>query len=480
MRILLASSEVHPYSKTGGLADMVGALAKSLAAGGHEVAVMTPLYRGIREKFPDLQPVDWVFDLPMGAGNVRAGLFVREVNPRLRLYFVAQNDYYDRDGLYMGAGWDFAENAARFIFFSKCVAHFARYGPARPEVVHVHDWQVGLVPLLLKHQRERAGWGNAPRVCLTIHNLAYQGVFAASAYGLTNLPPDYFGPHGCEFYGALNLLKTGIVFSDLITTVSPRYSREIMTEALGCGLDGVLRARQADLIGILNGVDTSEWNPITDPLIPAHFDAHNLAGKATVKQVLQERFGLAVDASRPLFATVSRLADQKGMDILLGALEEMLPTGMQFVLLGSGDPVLETAFRALATRWPAQAGVRIGFDNALSHVVEAGADFFLMPSKFEPCGLNQMYSLLYGTVPVVRRTGGLDDSVIDATDDPTKANGIKFSDYSARALAKAVRKALVLFANKPALLRYRRNGMRSDFSWDRTREEYLNAYRRIL
>jgi starch synthase len=437
------------------------------------------LYRGIRAKFSDLQPVEWEFNLPMGGKNVQGGLVMREVSPRLRVYFVDQPGYYDRDGLYMGAGWDFTENAERFIFFSKCVAHFARYLPWRPEVVHVHDWQVGLVPLLLKHQRERAGWGAAPRCCLTIHNLAYQGTFPASAYVLTNLPPEYFNPAGVEFHAQINLLKTGIVFSELITTVSPRYSREIMTEGLGCGLDGVLRGRQADLLGILNGVDTSEWNPATDPALSHHFNADDLAGKAATKAALQKSFGLPAVAGRPLFATVSRLADQKGMEIQLGALEEMLPTGMQFVLLGNGDPVLESGYRALAARWPKQVGARIGFDNALSHVIEAGADFFLMPSRFEPCGLNQMYSLIYGTIPVVRRTGGLDDSVIDATDDPLAANGIKFTDYSVRALSRGIRKALSLHQTPQAFARYRQNGMRANFSWDRTREDYLKAYRRI-
>jgi starch synthase len=479
MRILLASSEVHPYSKTGGLADMAGALAKSLADGGHEVVVMTPLYRGIRQKFPDLKPVDWEFNLPMGASFIQGGLVVSEVNPRLRILFVDQPGYYDRDGLYMGTGWDFNENAARFIFFSKCVAHYARYAPWRPEVVHVHDWQVGLVPLLLKHQRERAGWGTAPRCCLTIHNLAYQGTFPAAAYALTNLPADYYHPGGVEFFSGLNLLKAGIVYSDLITTVSPRYSREIMTEAFGCALDGVLRGRHADLLGILNGVDTTEWNPRTDPHVPHPFDAGDLSGKAATKAVLQDRFGLPADTTRPLFATVSRLADQKGMELQLGALEEMLSTGMQFVLLGSGAPELEAGFRSLARRWPDQVGVRIGFDNALSHLIEAGADFFLMPSRFEPCGLNQMYSLIYGTVPVVRRTGGLDDSVIDATDDADAANGIKFTDYTVRALAKAIRKGLSLFEDASAMERYRANGMKTDFSWSRTREDYIRAYQRI-
>jgi starch synthase len=276
------------------------------------------------------------------------------------------------------------------------------------------------------------------------------------------------------------MLKAGLVFADRLTTVSPRYAREIATEAYGERLDGVVRDRQAALTGILNGVDYEEWNTRDNPFLPHAFTADDLAGKAADKAALQRELGLPVRPDAPLFATVGRLADQKGMDIALAALEEMLAADLQFALLGSGQPELEAGFRRLGARHPGQAAVRIGFDAGLAQRVEAGADFFLMPSRFEPCGLNQMYSLRYGTVPIVRRTGGLDDSVVDLRDDPARANGIKFEGYQARALAKAIRKALALYAAPEALAFYRRNGMTADFSWDRCRSQYESVYAQAL
>lgn len=476
MKILLASSEVHPYSKTGGLADMVGALAKSMVDGGHEVSVVTPLYRGIAAKIPSLKKVDYLIDVPLGPGRVQAGLWVHEISARLKIYFVDHRDFFDRPSLYQENGKDYPDNAERFIFFSKCVTHIARYLPWKADVVHVHDWQVGLVPVLMLHQRWAEGWGASPATCLTIHNLAYQGVFPRSAYDLTNLPLDYFHPGGVEFYGGINCLKAAITYADMITTVSPRYAREIMTEAFGCGLDAVLRRRHDSLVGILNGVDTSEWNPKLDPSLKHPFEAGKLAGKAKEKADLQASMKLAVNPDVPLFGSITRLTDQKGIDIQLGALEEMLAADLQFVLLGSGDPALEKAYADLGQRFPGKVAIRLGYDHALSHRIEAACDFFLMPSKFEPCGLNQMYSLLYGTIPIVRRTGGLDDSVTDATDDQDHANGIKFNEYSVRALAKAIRKALVLYGKPEFLAQYRDHAMTSDFSWEKTREDYLKVY----
>lgn len=478
MKILLASSEVHPYSKTGGLADMVGALAKSLAEGGHEVGLVTPLYRGIQAKFPALKPLDYLIDVPLGSGRAQAGVWVHEISERLKVYFIDHRDFFDRASLYQEVGKDYPDNAIRFIFFSKCVVHMARYLPWRANVVHVHDWQAGLVPILMLHQRWAEGWGTSPASCLTIHNLAYQGVFPRSAYDLTNLPLDYFHPGGVEFYGGVNCLKAAITYADMITTVSPRYAREIMTEAFGCGLDAGLRRRHDSLVGILNGVDTSEWNPKRDPSLKHPFDAKNMKGKVAEKAELQAAMKLTVAPHVPLFGSITRLTDQKGIDIQLGALEEMLAAEMQFVLLGSGDPAMEKAYAELEQRFPGKVAIRLGYDHALSHRIEAACDFFLMPSKFEPCGLNQMYSLLYGTIPVVRRTGGLDDSVTDATDDLDRANGIKFNEYSVRALAKAIRKALVLYENPKALATFRANAMNSDFTWERTRSDYLRVYER--
>jgi starch synthase len=478
MNILLASSEVYPFSKTGGLADMVGALAGALVKAGHEARVVTPLYRGIREKFPAMRQVDWYFNLPLGRRLVPADLWELELARGLKVYFIDQPAYYDRAGIYQERNLSYADNAERFVFFSKCIVHLARYLSWRPDVVHVHDWQTGLVPALIQ-QQAREGWGNPPATCLTIHNLAYQGVFAESAFALTNLPARYFDTEGAEFFGLLNCLKAGIAYADFITTVSPRYAREITTEEFGCGLDGMLRRRQKDIAGILNGVDYAEWNTTKNPHLFKPYSVSRMAGKKVNKMELQKSAALPVDASIPLFGTISRLAEQKGVDIQLGALAEMLNTKMQFVVLGSGSLEFERGYRELARRFPNKVAVRFGYDEALAHRIEAGCDFFLMPSRFEPCGLNQMYSLRYGTIPIVRATGGLDDSVVDWTENPKLATGIKFHEYTTRALAKAIRKALVLF-NQPELLQAcRRNAMKADFSWDKTVEEFTKIYQRI-
>jgi starch synthase len=480
MRILLASSEVHPYSKTGGLADMAGALAKALARAGHEVGLVTPLYRGIAARYPDIRPASWEFRLPLGGRTVAADLYERAWAPRLKVLFVRQPDFYERDSLYQTSAGDYGDNAERFLYLCKCVAHLARYHPLRPELVHVHDWQLGFVPLFIRHGAWREGWASAPATCLTIHNLAYQGVFSSWHYQFANLPGDYYNAQGVEFYGSMNCLKTGIQFSDVLTTVSPRYAREIMTEPFGAGLDGVLRARESQLSGILNGVDYSEWKTSGNPHLPYAYHRGNLRGKARNKAALQAELGLPVRSDAPLYANISRLVDQKGSDLILGALEEMISADLQFVLLGSGSAALERAFEGLARRHPEKVAVRIGYDHPLSHRIESGADFFLMPSRFEPCGLNQMYSLRYGTIPIVRRTGGLDDSVTDPGDDVVRADGIKFTEPVPRVLAHAIRKSLILFQDAELLRRFRRSGMERDFSWDRTTDEYLKVYRAAL
>jgi len=478
MRILLASSEVHPYSKTGGLADMVGSLAKALARAGHRVGVVTPFYAGIRERFPGLRQLDLLLDLPLGARRVQGGIWDLEPIKGLTVYFVDQPAYYQRAELYQAEGVDYPDNAERFIFFSKAAAHLALYLDWQPEVLHVHDWQASPAALLIHHQRLHVGQGTAPGICLTIHNLAYQGLFPVGQYALTNLPWDYFTPAGVEFYRQMGCLKAGIVYADVITTVSPRYAREITTEEMGCGLDGLLRQRNNSLVGILNGVDYDEWNTIKDPYLKHPYSRSDLSGKADNKLALQRELGLPADPTVPLFGSIGRLAEQKGVEIMLGALEEMLKAKLQFVAVGSGAPAFQRAYQELARRHPSQVGVRIGFDEGLSHRIEAGCDFFLMPSRFEPCGLNQMYGLRYGTIPIVRTTGGLDDTVIDIRDDPRAqyANGIKFVEYSATALAKGIRKALALYEEPGLLHRFRNNAMGADFSWDRTVAQYLKVY----
>ncbi len=480
MNIFLASSEVHPYSKTGGLADMVGALGKTMVQAGHRVGVVTPLYLGVRERFPRMMRLGLPLDFPLGMNRASGEAWSLEPMEGLTVYFVDQPALFQRSGLYEQYGIDYADNAERFMFFSKAVVHLALHLPRKPEVLHLHDWQTAFAAVFIHHQRRLPQWHAAPRTCLTVHNMAYQGLFPASQYALANLPWDYFVPDGVEFYGQTNYLKAGIAFADLLATVSPRYAREITTPEYGCGLDGLLRHRSAALSGILNGVDYDEWNTTKNPCLPYPYSVNDLTGKSANKRELQREFGLPEIGDVPLFGSIGRLVDQKGVDIMLGALEQMLGANLQFVLLGAGMPRFECAFRALASRFPSQVAVRIGFDQALSHRIEAGSDFFLMPSRFEPCGLNQMYSLRYGTIPVVRATGGLDDTVIDIRDDRDRANGIKFSVYSSPALAKAIRKALALYAEPELLQWFRRNAMAADFSWEWTAKQYVALYERML
>lgn len=441
--------------------------------------LVTPLYRGIRAQFPDLQPFDWNLDLPLDSSRVQGRVWTRVVDDRLTAYFIEQPRFFDRSDIYQERGMDYPDNAERFIFFCKALVNLARYLPWRPDVVHLHDWQTALAPVFMLEQKLHDGWTSPPPACLTIHNMAYQGNFPPAKFPLTNLPGGYFQPEGLEFYGWMNCLKAGISFANLLTTVSPRYAREITTESYGFGLDGVLRRRQNALFGVLNGVDYDEWKTEGNPFLKHSYSAADLRGKQADKIELQQEMGLPPAPDVPLFGMVSGLAGQKGVDILLTALQEMLAAGMQFVFLGSGERDYDRALRRLAERHPDKCAVKIGFDTGLSHRIEAGCDFYLMPSRFEPCGLNQMYSLRYGTVPIVRLTGGLDDSVIDIAENLEKADGIKFAEYSVRALAKAIRKALVLYDNKDLLAHYRRNGMAMDFSWERTVAAYGRLYKKV-
>lgn len=478
MRILIASSEVYPYSKTGGLADMVGSLAKYLAVAGNTVGVVSPYYRVVREQFPDAKPFDWDMDLEHGATRVRAGVKVLQYSDNLTFYFIEEANFFDRDQLYQSEGFDYVDNADRFIFFSKAAAHLARYLPWKPEIIHAHDWQTGLIPLFVRHQANEDGWENPPSTVMTIHNLAYQGNFPAQYYILTNLPDSYFNTSGVEFYGNFSCLKAGILFADSITTVSPKYAREILTKEYGCGMDGVLQMRGDILKGILNGVDYEVWNTTSNLHFPLYRPG-KMTGKRQAKLQLQKEMKLTQDVSLPIFGNISRLVHQKGSDLIIEALKEKLKEPIQFVLLGSGSSENELGFQALAKAFPKKVGVRIGYDQTLAQQMEAGCDFFLMPSRFEPCGLNQMYSLKYGTLPIVRRTGGLDDSVIDATDNESKADGFKFDEPTAESLMEAMDRALTVFKDKTVFNKYRDRAMNRNFSWSVTAQAYLDLYEKV-
>lgn len=459
---------------------MVGALGKALARSGHQIGIISPLYCGIGERFAGLELKELELELPLGSKSVRAKIWRLESAPNLNIYFLDVPEFYQRPDLYQEEGVDYADNAERFIFFSKAIANLGQRLDWKPQIIHLHDWQAGFAALFLHQQRTALADGSVPRSCMTIHNLAYQGLFPSSRYPLTNLPWDYFTPNGVEFYGQVCCLKAGVVYADVVTTVSPRYAREITTEEFGCGLAGLMQYRRASLLGILNGVDYDEWNPVNDPSLIHSFSTNDLTAKAANKRALQWELGLPQDPGIPLFGNIGRLVEQKGVPILLGALEHLLATNIQFVQLGNGEPAYEKAYQDLARRFPSRIAVRIGFDEGLSHRVEAACDFFVMPSRFEPCGLNQMYSLRYGTVPIVRAIGGLDDTVIDVRENAELANGIKFKEYSSQALIKCFRKALALYREPELFNRFRLNGMAVDFSWDRTAEQFVQLYRRLL
>ena len=482
LRLLHAASELHPFSKTGGLADMVGALSQALARAGHRVHVVTPLYRGIRQRYPAIQPAQWRFDLNLGQGPVSGQFYRLDPEPRLTLWFVDQPAFFDRPGLYNERLQDYPDNAARFAFFARAAALLVRHLPEPPQIVQAHDWQAALLPMIIRHGCVAEGWRFTPKTLLTIHNLAYQGGFPPSQWPVTGLPPQWFHLESALHYGQLNFLKGGLALTDALTTVSPTYAREICTPEYGCGLDGLLRRREYELTGILNGVDYEEWNTTHNPALVAPYDVDHLDGKRTNKLALQKELGLPVDPDVPLFVNITRLAEQKGADLLPEALQLLRASGQrfQFALLGSGDPKLEEILVAQGRQFPESLAIRIGFDPKLAHRIEAGGDFYVMPSRFEPCGLNQLYSLRYGTIPIVRATGGLEDSVIDPREKPDRATGIKFRDANSVALANALRKALALQSEPELLARFRRRGMLTDYSWTRQASDYVDLYEEVL
>jgi starch synthase len=472
----MVASEVYPFAKTGGLADVLGALPRALAKLGHQVDVVMPKYRGIAVG----TSIGHV-TVTLG-GQVDVASVSAVVDQNVRYVFVSHAAYFDRQYLYGAASRDYPDNPERFAFLSQAAVTWAASTGHQYDIVHSHDWQTGLVPLLV--QRTVPAWrgSDRPATVFTIHNLAYQGVFDASWLPRLGLGWDLMRVDALEYWNRVSFLKGGIMFAGAITTVSPRYAEEIQTPGLGFGFDGILRSRSSDLVGILNGIDYDQWNPERDLNLPVPFGASKMAGKAAAKRRVLEAFGLPGTPDvrrRPLVAMISRMVDQKGFD-LLGQISDALPAlGATFVLLGSGEPRFEMQWRELAIRHPNRIGVRIGFDDALAHLMEGGADLFLMPSRFEPCGLNQMYSLRYGTVPVVHATGGLFDTVHNVDEESGAGTGFAFDEYSPVALLSALGRALQMFENRPAWRRIQMAGMREDFSWDASGREYVKVYERV-
>jgi starch synthase len=469
IKVLMVASEAAPFAKTGGLADVVGSLPGALRDFDCEVAVLIPRYRRV-----DLSAARRVYDsLPIWLGGTVHQASLYQVDAATPFYFLEAPSLYDRDGYYGDSTGDYPDNAIRFAVLARAALAVARR-VFRPQILHCHDWQTGLVPVYLRTVFAYDPTFLGLKTLFTIHNLGYQGLFPPSMLPRVGLDRRVFNMDGLEFFGKMSFMKGGLNFSDALSTVSQRYAAEIQTEEYGFGLDGVIRARSAELHGILNGVDYKNWNPATDPYLAAHYSPDDLSGKRECKRELLQEFALPEAAlDRPLVGVVSRLASQKGTDLIIEIVPQLVKDDLCLVLLGSGAAEYEAELRKIAAEYPNRVAVRIGYDEALAHKIEAGADMFLMPSQYEPSGLNQLYSLRYGTVPVVRATGGLDDTIDEGT-------GFKFHEYSALALLTAVRAASAAFRDRKRWETMMRRGMRKDFSWRVSAAEYAALYRRLL
>jgi starch synthase len=486
VKILMATSEAVPFAQTGGLADVCGALPVELARLGHQTAVILPAYRHAFYCGRPIEPMGIDFIVPIGSKTVTGHLLASKMPcSDVPVYLVEQNQYFDRDELYRDGGEDYPDNCERFVFFSRAVLEAIRLLELDVDVIHANDWPTGLVPAYLKVE-----YGSLPRygdvACLfTVHNLGYQGQFWHWDMLLTGLDWRYFNWRQMEFHGDLNLLKTGLVFADAISTVSPRYAQEIQTSRFGHRLEGVLRHRRNVLSGILNGIDQGEWNPATDPLLAANYDPESVGkGKPICKAALQEEMGFPPRPDAPLVGMIGRLAAQKGVDLVAEILPRWAETSdVQWVILGTGDPKYHRQLSLLAERFPRKVAVRLMFSPELAHAIEAGADLFVMPSRYEPCGLNQMYSLRYGTVPVVRETGGLADTVVDANPETLAAgtaNGFSFREDNAQAFSETLQRACQAYRRPDLWGRLIHTGMRQDWSWARSARQYVELYEQIV
>ena len=484
MKILMATSEAVPLAKTGGLADVSGALPAALAHLGHQPAVIMPAYRQSLYAGVPIEPLGINFIVAIASKTVTGHLLAGKLpGTDVPVYLVRQDQYFDRDELYSVDGKDFVDNCERFAFFSRAVLEAIRLLELDVDVIHANDWQTGLVPAYLKIEYRALPRYQQIASVFTIHNMGYQGQFWHWDMLLTGLDWKHFNWRQMEYYGKLNLLKTGLVFADWITTVSPRYAEEIQTPEFGYGLEGVLKSRRDVLSGILNGMDESQWSPETDPALAANFTVETVRqGKPRCKAALQAEMELPRQAETPLIGFIGRLIDQKGLDLIVGVLPRWLETAdAQWVFLGKGEPKYCQILEGLAARYPHKMAVRMDFSNELAHRIEAGADLFLMPSRYEPCGLNQMYSLKYGTVPVVRRTGGLADTIVDGNEAALvagTANGFSFREDNPQALDETLRRACDAYRRPEIWGRLIDTGMRQDWSWEQSARRYVEVYQK--
>ncbi len=481
LSILMVSAEAHPLAKVGGLADVMGALPRALAKRGHDVRIALPFYKTINEKGLSVGRIKGAdaIDIALGDSTVAARAFsTRLPGSRIEVYLIANEDLFGRDGIYGDptSGIPYDDNAERFVFFSRAVLRLLKLRGWEPDIIHCHDHQTGFIPAWLRHPATGIRFSERLRTIFTIHNLAYQGSYPKEIGYKAGFGEDMLKPMGgIEFHGEVNMMKAGINFADTITAVSPTYSKEIQTPEFGYGLEGVLRSRSEQLVGILNGADYSIWNPASDKLIPCRYDRREPGGKQTCRSQLVERLGLSIGNGTPLVGMISRLVAQKGFDIFAEAFDRLMALDMGFAILGLGDKTYHDMLTKAAAKYPKRVSLNLAFDEELAHQIEAGCDMFLMPSKYEPCGLNQMYSMKYATIPIVRKTGGLADTVLDF-DGSDQSTGFVFEEYSSRALLGAMERARKAFGEREMWTGLMDRAMSQDFSWDRSAATYEEVY----
>ena len=481
LRVLFVTPEAVPFAKTGGLADVAGSLSKFLQRLGCQSNLVMPYYRMVKKSGFPIQYLGEEIEIPIGDEILRAEIYQGKLNQAIPVYFIGRDEFFDREYLYSTPKGDYFDNAERFIFFSKAVLTLCQHMGLSPNIIHHHEWQTGLIPAYLKSIYQNDPLFSHTAVVFTIHNIAYQGLFKKEKFRLTGLPMEMYNPEGIEFWERINFMKAGIVYADVINTVSQKYSEEIQTSEYGYGLEGILRKRKEDLYGIVNGVDYQDWDPSHDPHLVVRYNLNDLSGKKECKKDLLKELNLPLSLeTSPLLGMISRLTDQKGFDLLVEILEDLFTLDIGFVLLGTGEQKYHDLFTQVAQKYPKKAGIRIAYDDRLAHKIEAGADLFLMPSKYEPCGLNQIYSLKYGTIPVVRATGGLDDTVMNYDPATKMGNGFKFVRYDAKEFLDQIKVAVGFYSQPEHWKELVRNAMTSDFSWQRSAEAYLQLYRKAL
>ena len=478
LKVLFLSSEVAPFAKTGGLADVAGALPIALKGAGVDIRVAMPFYRGVKKDAHKNRLLIKDLEIPFGDRSLKTNIFETLMASDIPLYLVEREDMFDRPNLYGNLKGDYYDNLERFSFFGHSALKIVQAIGFTPDIIHCNDWQTGIVPALLKGPYKTSDDLSRAATVFTIHNIGYQGIFTPEKLGIAGLSgPQYFHPEGLEYWGNISLLKAGIVYSDVITTVSPSYAKEVLSHEYGLGMEGVLLSRSRSLYGILNGIDYNEWDPSKDGHIIARYSRKAISGKRICKNALIKE--MAFDPGlvhRPLIGMISRLDKQKGMDLLIRALKDIIQQDIGLVILGSGEEDIEDTLKTAHRQYPDRLSIHTGFNNPLAHRIMAGADIFLVPSLYEPCGLTQMYALRYGTIPIVRATGGLNDTIEQYDKETGTGNGFKFGPYAPDALLKAIEKAIDLFKDKNAWRRLMLQGMKSDFSWDRSAGSYINIY----